>query len=122
MVYCDGNSFSGDRDEPLIVRGLDGKDKPLYFRGRRIVDAAIETLLGMGLNKASTVLLTGCSAGGLATFLHADYVHDRLKATVPTLQKYRVAPMSGFFLFHNNVEDKPVYPVQMKRIFTMANS
>lgn len=35
MVYCDGNSFSGNRDDPLVVKGTDGKDKPLYFRGRR---------------------------------------------------------------------------------------
>jgi len=28
MVYCDGNSFSGNRDDPVNVNG-----KPLYFRG-----------------------------------------------------------------------------------------
>eukprot|EP00729_Bicosta_minor_P019916 gene19917-biopygen26299 len=29
MAYCDGNSFSGNRDEAVVVGG-----KPLYFRGR----------------------------------------------------------------------------------------
>jgi len=29
MLYCDGTSFSGDRDDPVIVNG-----KPLHFRGK----------------------------------------------------------------------------------------
>merc|ERR1719240_1613060 len=122
MVYCDGNSFSGDRDQPLVVTGLDGKQKSLYFRGKRIIDATLQTLRTLGLNKAENVLLTGCSAGGLATFLHTDYVHEWLKFSVPTLKKFRSAPISGFFLLHNNVENQPVYPEEMKYIFSLANS
>ena len=41
----------------------------------------------MGLNKATDVLLTGCSAGGLATYLHADHVASLLRwdlSTIPT--------------------------------------
>jgi len=122
IVYCDGNSFSGNRDQPLLVTGLDGKQKPIYFRGKRIIDATLQTLLTMGLDKAQNVLLSGCSAGGLSTFLHADYVNAWLqKAQVPLL-KFRAAPMSGFFLLHNTVEGKPVYPEQMQYIFNMANS
>jgi hypothetical protein len=122
IVYCDGNSFSGNRDEPLVVTGLDGKAKPLYFRGKRIIDATLQTLLTLGLDKADTVLLSGCSAGGLATYLHADYVYNWfLSAKVP-LKKFRAAPVSGFFLLHNNVENKPVYPEEMKYIFNLANS
>jgi hypothetical protein len=33
-----------------------------------------------GLGSADTVLLTGCSAGGLATYLHTDYVHQQVAA------------------------------------------
>lgn len=121
MVYCDGNSFSGNRDEPLLVTGLDGKQKPLYFRGKRIIDATLQTLLTLGLDKADRVLLTGCSAGGLATFLHTDYVHDWLQ-TSTSMSKFRAAPISGFFLLHNTVLNKPVYPEEMKYIFTLANS
>jgi len=74
MVYCDGNSFSGNRDDPVEVNG-----KNLYFRGRRIIDEILNTLQqDYGLANAENVLLTGCSAGGLATYLHTDYVHDRL--------------------------------------------
>jgi hypothetical protein len=122
IVYCDGNSFSGNRDEPLVVTGLDGKAKPLYFRGKRIIDATLQTLLSLGLDKAENVLLTGCSAGGLATYLHTDYVYNWLVSENVPLKKFRAAPMSGFFLLHNTVENKPVYPEEMKYTFSLHNS
>jgi len=37
--YCDGNSFSGNREEPLVVN-----EKPLYFRGKKIKEAVFMTL------------------------------------------------------------------------------
>lgn len=84
MAYCDGNSFSGNRDEAVVVGG-----KPLYFRGRRILDAVLSYLMeNYNLGAAENVLLTGCSAGGLATYLHTDYVGDTLKAKVATLKKH----------------------------------
>lgn len=46
-----------------------------------------------GLGQAKQVLLTGCSAGGMSTYLHADYVRDQL--TNPALVKYKVAALSG---------------------------
>lgn len=127
MVYCDGNSFSGNRDEPLLVRGLDGKERSLYFRGKRIIDAVLETLLTssttkFGLGQAETVMLTGCSAGGLATFLHTDYVHAWLKQAGLPLKKFGSVPISGAFLLHSTVEGKPVYPTEMQTIFHLANS
>eukprot|EP00966_Prymnesium_polylepis_P125633 2904592-Prymnesium_polylepis.1 len=58
--YCDGNSFNGDRDEPVRVG-----DKELFFRGHRILRAALRLLIEeLGLRTAEEVLLTGCSAGG----------------------------------------------------------
>ncbi|KAJ8554428.1 hypothetical protein K7X08_025106 [Anisodus acutangulus] len=44
----------------------------LYFRGQRIWKAIILDLLPKGLRHAKKALLSGCSAGGLATFLHCD--------------------------------------------------
>lgn len=43
----------------------------IYFRGHRILDAILNALFKRGLKEATQVLLTGCSAGGLATYLHA---------------------------------------------------
>ena len=99
MPYCDGNSFSGDRAEAVVVKG-----KPLYFRGHRILKAVLQTLTTrFGLGGAKEVILTGCSAGGLATYLHTDYVHASLRRLAPQLAKFRAAPISGFFLDHDNV-------------------
>jgi hypothetical protein len=124
MVYCDGNSFSGNRAEALPVRGLDGKVKNLYFRGRRIIDATLEALsLHFGMSLADTVMLTGCSAGGLATYLHTDYVHLQLKTIFAKgLKKFKAVSISGFFLQHKNVNGEPVYEDEMKNIFELANS
>ena len=118
MPYCDGNSFSGNADEPVLVNGTQGPKK-LWFRGRRNIDATFRALNKLGLDAAENVLLTGCSAGGLATYLHTDYVATLLPKTV---KKFKSAPISGFFLLHDNVEGKPVYPTQMKNIFELANS
>ena len=101
LAYCDGNSFSGNRDEPVVVQG-----KELFFRGRRIIDQTLKTLsINFGMDQADTVMLTGCSAGGLATYLHTDYVHKELKAKwARDLQKFKAAAISGFFLQHATVE------------------
>ncbi|CAM0881095.1 unnamed protein product [Alopecurus aequalis] len=61
--YCDSGSFAGDT--------LD-KGTGLYFRGQRIWEESIEHLLSIGMASADQVLLTGCSAGGLAAILHCD--------------------------------------------------
>eukprot|EP00946_MAST-07B_sp_MAST-7B-sp1_P000728 g728.t1 len=126
LVYCDGNSFSGNREEPLPVKGLDGKIKPLYFRGKTILDETLKALSTspyFNLAKAKNVMLTGCSAGGLATYLHTDYVHEQLlKKWAKGMTKFKSVPISGFFLEHKTVEGKPVYIREMQTIFTLANS
>lgn len=93
IAYCDGSSFSSDRSEPMIVN-----NKSLYFRGKRILDAVLKTLVDQyHLNQAENILISGCSAGGLAAFFHADYIFSRVQH-FPNLRKYKVAPLSGFFL------------------------
>ncbi|TKV95065.1 hypothetical protein SEVIR_9G336500v4 [Setaria viridis] len=87
LRYCDGGSFSGDS-------AYINDSSVLYFRGQRIWDAIITDLLQKGLAKAENVLLSGCSAGGLATFFHCDSLKERLggATTVKCLSD------AGFFL------------------------
>ncbi|XP_039831981.1 pectin acetylesterase 9-like isoform X2 [Panicum virgatum] len=87
LRYCDGGSFSGDSE-------YRNGSSVLYFRGQRIWDAIITDLLQKGLAKAKNVLLSGCSAGGLATFFHCDSLKERLggATTVKCLSD------AGFFL------------------------
>jgi hypothetical protein len=67
MTYCDGASFSGNRDGTVT----DPKSgKALQFRGHRNLQAAMRWALDHGFADATDVMVSGSSAGGLATFLH----------------------------------------------------
>lgn len=46
------------------------------------------------MNQGTQVLVTGCSAGGLSTYLHLDYVRKK----VPTNIKVKGVPDAGYFL------------------------
>ncbi|KAH9616919.1 hypothetical protein KSS87_001979 [Heliosperma pusillum] len=61
--YCDGASFAGE--------GQDEANQ-MYFRGQRIWSVAMEELMENGMRTADQALLSGCSAGGLASILHCD--------------------------------------------------
>nr|CAB3495315.1 unnamed protein product [Digitaria exilis] len=87
LRYCDGGSFSGDS-------AYRNGSSVLYFRGHRIWDAIITDLLQKGLAKAEQVLLSGCSAGGLATFFHCDDLKERLGGATMV----KCLSDAGFFL------------------------
>eukprot|EP00056_Hartaetosiga_gracilis_P016975 m.6269 g.6269 ORF g.6269 m.6269 type:complete len:247 (+) comp5036_c0_seq1:591-1331(+) len=71
------------------------------------------------LSQATNVLLSGGSAGGLAAYLHADYVRTLLPSSVT---RYKVSPSSGFFLNHTNFDNTPAYPGMIEYIFSMQNA
>lgn len=41
---------------------------------------------------------------------------------IPSVKKFKATSISGFFLNHNTVEDKPVYPEQIKYIYGLSNA
>ena len=45
ITYCDGNSFASNRDDPVPVLGLDNKSSSIYWRGKRNLDAVLDTLV-----------------------------------------------------------------------------
>nr|XP_018676315.1 PREDICTED: pectin acetylesterase 9 isoform X5 [Musa acuminata subsp. malaccensis] len=87
LRYCDGASFGGDSE-------FLNSTTALYFRGQRIWKAIVLDLLPKGLIQADKVLLSGCSAGGLATFLHCD----DLTRFVPETATVKCISDAGFFL------------------------
>nr|CAB3463661.1 unnamed protein product [Digitaria exilis] len=90
--YCDGASFSGDvRDE--LQNGT-----RFFFRGQRIWEAVMNELVFKGMRKAKQAFLTGCSAGGLATYIHCD----AFRALLPKDSRVKCLADGGFFL---DVED-----------------
>jgi len=114
LAYCDGASFSGMRRDAVSVGG-----KKIYYRGYYNLKAIINALLkDHGMNKATQVILTGGSAGGAATFIHADQIASMLPNTV---KRYKAAPLSGMFMHHVNVNGEHVYDTQLKHVFEMQN-
>lgn len=83
--YCDGASFSGEGYNEAAG---------LYFRGQRIWLAAMEDLMSKGMHNADQALLSGCSAGGLASILHCD----EFRELFPSSTKVKCLADAGFFL------------------------
>ncbi|OMO97181.1 Pectinacetylesterase [Corchorus olitorius] len=86
--YCDGASFAG-HPESEFKNGT-----KLYFRGQLIWEAIMNEFLSLGMSNAKQALLTGCSAGGLATLIHCDEFRDHL----PKDATVKCVPDAGFFL------------------------
>ena len=89
--YCDGGSFSGNNDTVQPYKGA-----TLHWRGKRIREAAYaELLANHGLKDATDAVISGCSAGGLATFLHTDQWCDALADDTKQTVKCVGMPDSG---------------------------
>ncbi|CAG7866209.1 unnamed protein product [Brassica rapa] len=85
LRYCDGASFSGDSQD---------EGSQTFYRGKRIWQAAMEEFMSVGMQKAEQALLSGCSAGGLASILHCDDFRERL----PLSTKVKCLSDAGMFL------------------------
>lgn len=119
MPYGDGASFSGYRPKPWPVPG---QNASLYFRGIKNFDATMSFAFRHGLDKATEFVLTGGSAGGLSTFLHADRIRQRLLDHAPSCRHIVAAPIVGYFLDHANIRhDADNYTAWMAYIYHMQN-
>lgn len=115
LRYCDGASLSGDKDTPTNNSGT-----LLHFRGRAILDAEIKSLLvDRGMDQATDVIVSGCSAGGLATFLHCDHWADAIAKATNANAKVACMPDSGFFL---DEDRSPTYGSKMRNVFKFQQS
>jgi hypothetical protein len=129
--YCDGASYSGQRFE------LAGTNN-LYFRGRHILDAILTNLVhvqGLGISKTfaspgiaayasdkTEVMVSGCSAGGLAVYLHLDYIAEYLSATSPMSTFHIVGvPESGMFMDMPSYDGSQIWTPKYAHIAEMQN-
>ncbi|XP_051127073.1 pectin acetylesterase 5-like [Andrographis paniculata] len=86
--YCDGSSFSSHPDHEFR------NETQLFYRGQLIWETIMDELLAIGMSIAEMALLTGCSAGGLATLIHCDSFTDLL----PKNANVKCLADAGFFL------------------------
>ena len=112
--YCDGASFAGNLDAPVTAPGK-GK-RYIHFRGRRVLDAVLDSLIAAGLGKAKLFIVNGCSAGGLAVYLHLDYIASRL----PGVRVVGV-PECGLFMDETHWDGTPGYTPTYRSVAQMQN-
>lgn len=107
MRYCDGGSFSGNNDKTTTYQGVE-----LHWRGKRIREAVVDDLKTKhGLSDATEAMISGCSAGGLATFLHTDQWCNALPGA-----KCGGLPDSGFFLDYQDPTEQCAPPTRSQRL------
>ena len=94
LKYCDGSGHQGTRSEPLSY-----KEKLLYFRGQNVTIGQFNAVNATHKlwTDATDIIVSGCSAGGLAAFTWTNYIEKNSKANVFS------APDSGIFLDAANV-------------------
>jgi len=113
--YCDGGSFAGNNETVSDYQG-----HHLYFRGLRNLQAYLDDLsTNHGLMMGTEFVISGCSAGGLATYLHVDWWKENL----PKGAIVKGMPDSGFFLdYDSTIAGGPHYSTDMKWVFQAMNA
>ena len=82
VPYCSSDDHSGTVSTPT------NDTWGLYFAGHLIVESIVKDL------KATAVVLTGGSAGGIGTWINVDWLQSELTNT-----KVYGAPIAGFYAF-----------------------
>jgi hypothetical protein len=75
VPYCDGSVHQGSKLEPITY-----KEKQIYFRGSNNTIALFNFLSEkFKFFDATQIILSGMSAGGLASIIWGNYVYERAK-------------------------------------------
>ncbi|XP_022109459.1 pectin acetylesterase 5-like isoform X1 [Acanthaster planci] len=112
--YCDGASFSGNLEKSVRYNNTS-----IYFRGHRVLKLVLVNLLQMtSLGEADQIILGGVSAGGLAMYLHVDFIRSFIPSHIPL----RGIVDAGFFLNERNISGFEHYRIHMEKIFNMQNA
>jgi len=122
--YCDGGSFTGNVWDPIPMNN--SNDEYIYFRGKRILDAVIDSLINnYGLLNATDIVISGGSAGGLAAILHTNYIANIVYQRSNNNDiKIVSLPNVGYFIEYNgfNSSNPTNYSVGMEWIYVNMNS
>ena len=114
--YCDGMSYASARTNPVQVG-----DQQIWYRGRYNLDAIYSELFKLGLASAESLIVSGCSAGGLAVYLHLDYLAAKVHSVNPATRVVG-APGAGFFLGEQPPFSGNGYLEQYKWVFNASNA
>lgn len=114
LQYCDGSSFLGNSDDPVEF-----KNTRLYSRGKRILSAFLEEIIGryIKLNVTKKVLVVGNSAGGLAVMLNAHYIASQLPKGI----QVDFVSDAGVFIDVTCIDNSRVYRRWTRSLYTYHN-
>jgi len=116
MNYCDGSGHQGSRSEPVLYKGAQ-----LYFRGQNITLATFDEIdkkYGIFNGSVAQLVLTGGSAGGLASYHWTNYIQNNIKITT----KFWSVPDSGIFLDVVNIQTKlPTFRLWFENLLKLSN-
>eukprot|EP00035_Acanthoeca_spectabilis_P039687 m.64227 g.64227 ORF g.64227 m.64227 type:complete len:489 (+) comp9706_c0_seq1:1521-2987(+) len=123
FMYCDGSSWSSDRDLPHLVG-----NKTVWSRGLRNLHALWDrmlaparynaTAIGFDISTATRVVVTGASAGGFMTFYHCDRIRGLIPDHIPT----HCVPDCGFWPEHPSASGVAVWQADMRAMVTLHNA
>jgi hypothetical protein len=89
IMYCDGSFHQGNNKSPIQY-----KDAQLYFRGAVNTRSHIKWANNKyNLSQAERIIVSGSSAGGMATYLWVDY----FRSLVPNPKTVYGVADSGIF-------------------------
>jgi hypothetical protein len=114
IPYCDGTFHQGTVENPVEY-----KNKSLYFRGANNTLQHFKYLNDyFGLYSADKIVVTGESAGGIASFIWTDQLYDLSK----TKNVYSI-PDSGLFLtnYPNPTTGAAVLTPYLEILFNFVN-
>lgn len=132
LRYCSGASFTGYRPLGWDASGWDIPGHPgmkvpngtlLWFRGASNVADTIAALQSNhGMNQVEELIVTGSSAGGLATTLNVDRI-----AKLTGAQRVTGLSDAGFFKYEHNhtvngYASSANYSADMEYVFKMVNA
>ncbi|XP_021867428.1 pectin acetylesterase 5 isoform X2 [Spinacia oleracea] len=107
--YCDGSSFAGHSENEFH------NGTYLFFRGQLIWKAVMDELLAKGMSNAGQALLSGCSAGGLATMIHCD----DFRAKLPKTATVKCLADASFFLDEKDVNGRHTMQLFYKNVVNL---
>jgi len=113
LLDCDGSLQAGHLDEPLTTPS----GRKMYSRGRRNLQATLDMLLeSYNLGSATDVVISGQSAGGVASFAALDAM-----ASWTPDAKVRGLHFAGFTIAHEKAKAEGEYIDQLQKMYDFHN-
>ena len=93
LKSCDGHAFAGN-----TTFRAPGLHQELRSVGQLILRTVLDMLLSsFGLRDAKSILVAGCSAGGMSALLNAERIRTQLRAAGVEPMRFKVAAISALF-------------------------